>query len=137
MALLQLNLQPSTKELRWFAGLWWPLICGLAGAALARKFRLSAAAELVWIAGGISAIAGLIAPRAIGPIHNGLLRLTYPIGFLLSYALLFLVYFFIFTPVGFLLRRFYDPMSRRFDRLATSYWTPPRADPLERYFRQF
>jgi hypothetical protein len=137
MPLLELNVEPSNKDLRWFAGLWWPLICGLAGAVLTRKFQMPPAALVVWIAGGILAIAGLMAPRAIRPLHNGLLRLTYPIGFVLSYVLLSAVYFLVFTPIGLLVRLFYDPMSRRFERPAASYWTPHQPDPQERYFRQF
>lgn len=137
MALLQLNVEPSTKQLRWFAGVWWPLICALAGAAIVRKLHMPAFAEGVWIAGGVFAIAGLIAPRAIRPVHNGLIRLTYPIGFVLSYVVLGVVYFLVFTPIGFLVRFFYDPMNRRFDRPASSYWTPHQPDPQERYFRQF
>jgi hypothetical protein len=135
--LLEINTEPSTRDLRWFAGLWWPLLCGLVGAALTRKLHMPRAAVAVWIAGAAVAIAGLIATRAIKPVYTGLTRLTYPIGYVLSYVLLFLVYFAVFTPIGLLVRLFHDPMSRRFDRPAASYWTAHQPDPQERYFRQF
>jgi len=137
MPLLDLNLAPSHKELRWFAGLWWPLMCALAGAALMRKFHMPAAAAGLWIAGGLLAIAGVIAPPIIRPLYGALLRLTYPIGFVFSYVLLFAVYFFIFAPIGALVRLFHDPMNRKLERAAASYWTAPQPDPVDRYFRQF
>ena len=137
MPLLQLNVAPSTKELRWFAGLWLPILCALAGTALIRKFHLPEAAVGLWIVGGILAIAGLISPPIIRTVYGAMLRLTYPIGFVVSYMLLFTVYFFIFTPIGALVRLFHDPMSRKLDRAAASYWTAHQPDPVDRYFRQF
>jgi hypothetical protein len=49
------------------------------------------------------------------------------------------VYYMLLTPVGLLLRLCgNDPLRRRLDRQATSYWTPRSQDvPLDRYFRQF
>jgi hypothetical protein len=135
--LLQLNVAPSTKELRLFAGLWWPLMCALAGMALIRKFHLPEAALGLWIVGGILAVSGLGWPAIIRPVYSALLLLTYPIGFALSYVLLFAVYFFIFTPIGALVRIFHDPMSRKLDRATSSYWRAHQPDPLDRYFRQF
>jgi hypothetical protein len=137
MPLLDLNLSPSTKDLRWFAGLWWPLLCALAGVALVRKLHLPHAALGLWITAGIVAVVGLMSPLLIRPVYGAVLRLTYPIGFVLSYVLLFAVYFFIFTPMGAVIRLFHDPMSRRLERAATSYWRAHQPDPLDRYFRQF
>jgi len=135
--LLELNVAPSSKDLRWFAGLWWPLLCAIAGTALIRKLHLPGAAAGLWIVAGMLAVAGLISPPIIRPVYGVVLRLTYPIGFVVSYVLLFSVYFFIFTPIGALVRIFHDPMSRKLDRAAASYWTAHQPDPVDRYFRQF
>ncbi|MDG4767445.1 hypothetical protein O7632_25630 [Solwaraspora sp. WMMD406] len=43
-------------------------------------------------------------------------------------ALLFLFYFLVMTPVGWLARIGPDPMRRRWRRQADSYWTPSRVD---------
>lgn len=137
MPLLELNVAPSTKDLRWFAGVWWPILCAIAGTALTRKLYMPGVAVGLWIAGGIQAVAGLISPPTIRPVYGAVMRLTYPIGFVVSYVLLFAVYFFIFTPVGALVRVFRDPMNRKLDRAAASYWTAHQPDPVERYFRQF
>jgi hypothetical protein len=45
-------------------------------------------------------------------------------------------YFLVITPIGYVTRRFHDPMRRKIERGAPSYWidcTPPRPD---QYFRQ-
>jgi hypothetical protein len=136
MPLFELN-APSTKDLRWFAGLWWPLMCALAGMALIRKLHLPQAAVGLWIVAAVLATAGLIAPPIIRPVYGALLRLTYPIGFVVSYMLLFVLYFLIVTPIGALVRCFHDPMARKLDRAAVSYWRAYQPDPTERYFRQF
>jgi hypothetical protein len=135
--LLQLNVAPSTKDLRWFAGLWWPVLCAIAGITLIRKFHLPGVAVGLWLAAGVLAVGGLISPPIIRSVYDAVLRLIYPIGFVASYVLLFAVYFLVFTPIGALVRVFHDPMSRKLDGAAPSYWTAHQPDPVDRYFRQF
>ena len=137
MPLLQLNVAPSTKDLRWFAGLWWPVLCALVGITLIRKWHLPGVAVGFWLAAAILAVGGLVSPPVIQGVYNAVLRLSYPFGFVLSYVLLFAVYFLVFTPLGALVRLFHDPMSRKLDRAAASYWTAHQPDPMDRYFRQF
>ncbi|MBW2459320.1 MAG: hypothetical protein JRI68_32810 [Deltaproteobacteria bacterium] len=55
-----------------------------------------------------------------------------------STVLLLALYYLVFTPIGLLARLFgYDPMGRRFERQARTYWQPsqPR-EGVARYFRQ-
>jgi hypothetical protein len=64
---------------------------------------------------------------------------AFPIGFVVSHVILAIVYYLILTPIGLLVRAIgRDPMERRFDRDAESYWVvrQPIDDP-GRYFRQF
>jgi hypothetical protein len=136
MPLLQLNLEPSRKELRWFAGLWWPLICAMIGLAFFRKFHAPTAAVWIWAVGGLLAALGVIAPRVIQPFYLLLMRLTYPVGWCVSHLVLAAMYFLVVTPIGLLLRVFHDPMERRFDRAASTYWTVHESVESGRYFRQ-
>ena len=136
MPLLQLNLTPTSKDLRWFAGLWWPALCAAAGLMLFRKVHNLEAATWVWIGGGLLGVLGLIAPSIIRPIYLGLLRITYPIGWCVSHVVLAAMYFMIITPIGFLLRLFHDPMERRLERAAGTYWIRRQAVDIDRYFRQ-
>ncbi|MDP6057691.1 MAG: SxtJ family membrane protein, partial [Pirellulaceae bacterium] len=62
-----------------------------------------------------------------------------PIGWSISHAVLALAYYLAVTPIGLAMRLFgYDPMKRRFDAAASSYWDSrePEAD-RSRYLRQF
>ena len=136
MALIELNLSLTRKELRWFAGLWFPALMAVLGAAVARKLNAPVAALSIWIAGGIISVLGLLRPAIIRPIYILVVRLTYPIGWVVSHLVLLALYFLVMTPVGFILRRFHDPMQRRFDAQRKSYWLPHEASPAARYFRQ-
>lgn len=87
----------------------------------------------------VSTLFSLVAPRANLPIYIGLTVLAYPIGFVLSYLIMGFLFFGMITPLGLIFRVIgKDPMNRRFDSAAASYWSdprPPRGN--ESYFRQF
>ncbi len=136
MALFDLNRDPSPRELRWFAGLWLPAFCVLMGASAWRKLHDPLVAICLWSLAGLIAGVGLYVPRAIRPIYTGLIRITYPLGWALSHVLLFILYFLVITPVGALVRIFHDPMARRFDRTAKSYWMPRETRSKKTYLQQ-
>jgi hypothetical protein len=136
MPLLELNLTPSQKDLRCFAALWWPAVCGVIGAILFKKFHAPGSAMWVWIGGGLIATMGVVSPSAIRPFYLGFIRLTYPIGFIVSHLVLAAIYFLIITPIGALVRIFHDPMERTFEPEASSYWIVRDTIHNDRYFRQ-
>jgi len=147
MAAVELNLRPDDRTLRQFG--WIALVGfgGLAGLAWQEwavfAFGLGAwregvaaafAALAVW-----SAAAGLAFPRANLPLWIGLAVVTFPIGFVLSYLIMGLLFFGIITPAGLLLRVFgHDPLERRWLPGASTYWVDTRPErPRTSYFKQF
>lgn len=136
MALFELNTDPSKRELRWFAGVWFPAFATLVGAFAWRKLHEPEAATWIWALAGLLAVAGLCEPRVIRPIYKGLMWLTFPMGWVFSHVILFLIYFLVITPLGALVRIFHDPMGRSFDRPAKSYWMPRETRSKESYIRQ-
>ena len=62
-----------------------------------------------------------------------------PIGLVVSYLILGVIYYLVLTPVGLLLRlRGYDPLSREWEPNAGTYWIRREAlRDTDRYFRQF
>ena len=83
-------------------------------------------------------MAGRIRPPFLRLVYLGLSYLTYPVGFAVSYVALALVYYLALTPIGLTMRLFrHDPLSRRFDPKAKSYWKArDGAKSAEDYFNQ-
>jgi hypothetical protein len=135
--MIQINRNPSKKELAWF-GLLCLAFFGLVGLSVLHKSHSLHSAIAVWLAAAIGVAVYFAIPPIRRPVYLVWMYAAYPIGWLMSYILLGLVFFCVFTPVALLMRLMSrDPLMRRFDRSATTYWMPhdPGADP-DRYFRQ-
>jgi len=136
MALFRLKLNPSNKELRLFAGLWFPAFAIVMGLLASRKLRHPGAALLIWSIGAAVSFVGLWLPSVIRPVYRCMMRLTLPIGWVLSHVILAAAYFLVLAPIGWLMRLWHDPMQRKLLQSARSYWVP-RAEPKKaRYLRQ-
>jgi hypothetical protein len=85
------------------------------------------------------ALASLLWPRANRPVYLGISLLSFPVGFLLSYLLVGVLFFLIIGPAALVMRMVgHDPMNRRYRPEAPTYWTEPRrSGAKDRYFRQF
>jgi hypothetical protein len=126
---------PNDRQLRWFAGLWFPAMCGVIGAAVrAAQPNLAIA---IWVVGLALGAGGLMRPAIVRPVYAALMWATFPIAWIMSHAILAIMYFGIITPVAMVVRLFYDPMARKLDRRSSSYWMVRTASPASRYFRQF
>lgn len=140
MGLIQINKNPPIKELRWFAGLWLPLPFLILGLAAGLKGGHWSVVLPVWGAVAIVGLIGLVKPAWMRPIYLGWIYAVFPIGWVVSHTILALVYFVVMTLVGFLMRMTgYDPMHRKIDKAAKSYWIGHEKSSTSRrqYFRQF
>jgi hypothetical protein len=139
MTLFGTNPEPGREELRRFSTVWLPLFLVAAGFWLRSRTGAAWPVPALGLGAALSILAGLRAPDRMKPLYVGLGRVTAPAGRILSAILLAAIFFLVVLPVG-LLRRAAgaDPLSRRFDRAAGSYWVP-RREPRgpERWFRQF
>lgn len=137
MAMMEINWNPSRKELRQFGFLCLLFFGGIAawkwshdGVTLAVQLLAAAA-----IAGGTL---GAVAPQALKYVFVGWIVAVFPIGWTISHLLLGFIYFFVLTPIGLVIRALgHDPMNRTLDRGAKTYWTTHEQAPVARYFRQF
>jgi hypothetical protein len=144
---IELNLNPDERTLRQFgfialvgfgalaACAWFEALMFRAGLGAAR----APVALALLLAGVFAALCALIRPRANRLLFVGLSLASYPIGVVMSYLVLGVLFFAVFAPIGMLLRVFgRDPMQRGLDRGAPSYWSkaPPPRDRAS-YFRQF
>lgn len=130
---------PGRRDLRIFAALL-AAFTGLVAWMLVRRGVLPAAygQGLAAIGAAVGAV-GLVWPDAIRPVHRGWHAVTAPVGRAVSTIVLVVVFVAVVTPVGLLLRCLgRDPLDRRPDPRAASYWRP-RGRPADddHYFRQF
>ena len=147
MPAVELNLNPDTRSLRQFGiialfalgaigglVLWRGGLFGLDFGALAAP-----AAYTLWGIAAVSGCLSAIAPRGNRPLWVALILITFPIGFVLSYLLMGLLFYGMLTPFSLAFRLIgRDALKRRFEPSTESYWLRrDREIPIERYFRQF
>ncbi|MCB1120407.1 MAG: hypothetical protein KJT03_02560 [Verrucomicrobiae bacterium] len=137
MSLIRINHQPSRKDLRVFAVLWLIFLGGF-GILAYNKAQVVAAIVLLGLA-LVVGLLGIILPRSVRLVYVGSAYATYPIGFVVSFLLLTVIYFLILTPIGLIMRVLgHDPLSRKFDPNRPSYWQPKEGqkNPAS-YFKQY
>jgi len=138
MSLISINHQPSRRQLNQFGGLWL-LFLGILGALSFFKSGNHPAAFAFWTAAVTVPVIGWIFPAFMRIVFLALSYAAFPIGFVVSHVILALVFYLVLTPVGLLMRLFgHDPMDRRIEPEAASYWTEREKEPeARRYFNQF
>lgn len=138
MKLIEVNHNPTRRQLVVF-GIIWLAAFALAGRIALNQTGSAVIATVVWcMAIGVPAI-GWAWPEFLRIVYIGLAYATMPIGFVVSCLLMAVIYYLMITPMG-LLKRMVggDPIRRRFDRSAETYWRPREQDDRPaRYFRQF
>ena len=137
MAVVEINHQPSRRDL-WVFGLGLPAAAAVIGAL--RWWRgHETSAEIFWALGATLLLAFMLVPPARRYLYLGWMYLLFPISFTVSHLILGGLYFGVITPVAFILRLLgRDPMRRKFDRAATTYWDAhEQARDSEQYFRQY
>jgi hypothetical protein len=138
MGLHEINRNPTPSELRTF-GLMLPVFGALLSGSL---WWRSHSWRTVMIVAGVPAAVTLIffaMPRLRKSIFVGWLYAVFPIGWAISYAVMAVIYFAVMTPIGLAVRWLRgDPLARRFDTAATTYWHRRSATlDRERYLREF
>jgi hypothetical protein len=145
--MLELNLDPDERTLRRFGLLALCVFSALGVCAWRGMPPLAfepgpARAALAFGLWALAASAGLLAllwPRGNRALYVGLSLLGYPVGLVVSHAVLALLFFAVFTPAGAVLRLLgKDPLQRALERDRSSYWTQARGRrPKPSYFRPF
>jgi hypothetical protein len=139
MSVVQINKNPSRRQLNQFGFIWLGFLAFF-GAVAFFKLHNHTLAMVLWVLAVVVPVVGWMIPVLMRVVFLGLSYLAWPIGFVVSHVVLALVYYLVFTPIGLLMRVFgYDPMGRAFDPDSASYWVrreETETDP-RRYFRQF
>jgi hypothetical protein len=139
MPVLELDLAPDDAKVRRFAYLWLPVFAALFGVLVLLRGGRLRDALVVWCAGLVVSVLARLHPLAPHLLYRGTLRLTYPVGWVVSHLLLLGVFYLVLTPLGGLLRLLgRDMLGCNLERRASTYWSPHVEAPGRRsYFRQF
>ena len=135
--MIAIQWNPSTKQLRQFAGIWFPAFCGLVGWSIGQKTGHWSGVEIGWVLAGLLSVGGLILPALIRPIFVGLILLTFPIGWVVSHLLLGLIFYGVVTPIGLILRIIgHDPLQLKKPSGNSVWKTSVGKTDATRYLRQ-
>jgi len=139
MSLVEIDWNPKQKQLRSFGK-----IALAASTVIALLLYLLKGIALKWVLiifgfGLIIFIIGMISLKLTKMIYLGMILFTLPIGYVVSFILLALFYFFLLAPLGLIFRLIgRDPLNRRFDPNKKSYWLSRQSpEGPEQYFHQF
>lgn len=138
MALVDINWNPSRKELRVFS----LLLIGfgvIVAAVLFKRFESQTPAVAALLGTGAIGLIGLATPGLVRPLYVVWMALAFPIGWTVSHLMMLAVYYLVLTPIGIAMRLCgRDPMRQQLDRTAKTYWlTRSPRDDTKGYFRQF
>ena len=135
--MIAIQWNPSTKQLRQFAGIWFPAFCGLVGWSIGQKTGHWSEVEIGWVLAGLLSVGGLVLPALIRPIFVGLILLTFPIGWVVSHLLLGLIFYGLVTPIGYILRiSGHDPLQLKKPGGNSIWKTSVGKTDATRYLRQ-
>lgn len=136
MSLIKIKRRPSVRDLRVFAILSVIFAAGLAYMLKSKGWPQSAG--IIAGLGLLIGFAGAWCPHRIKPVFIGAVYVTFPIGYVVSHLVLAVIYYLVITPIGLIMRLVgYDPLKRRFDPEAKSYWITRKSDRgAATYFRQ-
>ena len=74
-------------------------------------------------------LGGLFLPQVLRPVEHIWMKAARVMGIVMTNVILTLAYFLVVSPMALIMKLFgRDPMSRTFDRSASSYWIPVDPD---------
>jgi hypothetical protein len=136
--MIDMTRKPTRQDLRWFGAIVLVFFSVLAAVARFKLHAPAVAAVLVGVGVVLAVLYYLVKPLRV-PLYLAWMRIFFPLGWIVSHTIVAVIYYLIVTPIGLLMRLFgRDPMQRRLDRSAATYWVPTRRDAaLSQYFRQY
>lgn len=129
---------PSSRDLTILAALFL-VLPGLIGGYL--LFGKGSGNGWIWIVAGAALAVSRLIPPLFRAIYDFWIGLSVVLGYFVSRILLTIVFFIVITPTGLIMRVVgKDPMERKLDPAATTYWRRKEQESdtsVERYEKQF
>lgn len=136
--MIEINWNPTRKDLRIFAVLE-VIFFGVIATLIYRRTGSVGVGCSVFAAAVLVGTIGWFVPAFMRRVYIGWMMAVFPIGWIVSHLVMAGIFFLVIWPIGLMMRLCgRDPMQRRFDRTAASYWIRRKPDTgKQRYFRQF
>jgi hypothetical protein len=130
--------EPSIRDLNILALIFLVLPAAYGGLQV---FLKGNSKGYVWIGVGLALGFCRLIPPLFRTIYHFWVGLSVVLGYFVSRILLSIIFFLVMTPTGFIMRLMgKDPMDRRMDPAAATYWSQRTQEPdtsIERYEKQF
>jgi len=115
-------LKPGRSDLRKFAFIVGGVLLALGALSW---YRGGPAAPYLLAPGALLAILGAIAPRILRPLYFGWMTIGFVLGAIMTRIILFVLFLLVMIPIGLVMKLVgKDPLSRRLDPDAETYWLP-------------
>ncbi len=139
MALMEINWKPSHRELRQFAGIWFPLACAILCWLVYKATGSWQSSAVLGSVAAVLAVTAYFVPAFGQRLFVVWMMAVFPIGWTVSHVLMGMIYFLLITPMGLIMRLCgRDSMGRKFLPQRDSYWVPHQAPKdKHQYFRQY
>lgn len=138
MAIVDINWNPTRRELRWFAGLLI-VFCGIVAWVVSRDRADTTLPIAIATTGAVLGVTGLALPGFIRYVYVAWMVAVSPIAFVVSNLIVAIVFYLVVAPIGFVMSLTgRDALSLQPRRDVRSYWVKKEM-PKEarRYFRQY
>src|ERR1051325_3567584 len=95
--------------------------------------------RVLWTLGTLLVVPGALFPGVLGPVQRAWMAFAMVLGHVNTRIILTVLYYLVMTPVGFVMRRFHDPLNRSLRDDSPSQWVKREPGPVDvaRYERQF
>jgi len=95
--------------------------------------------RVLWTAGGLLIVPGLLVPSLLGPVHRGWMAFAMALGHFNTRVILTALFYVVLTPIGLVMRLFKDPLNRSMKPAGGSDWIRREPQPVDAasYERQF
>ncbi|NQT03149.1 MAG: hypothetical protein HQ580_14065 [Planctomycetes bacterium] len=139
MSLVEIDWNPKRKQLQSFGKIAIAATAIISLLVYILKGVAIQWALIIFAAGIIIFLISMISLKLTKMIYLGMILVTLPIGLAVSFIFLAVFYYLLLSPLGLIFRLLgRDPLCRKFDPAAKSYWLSRRKPKgPEQYFHQF
>jgi hypothetical protein len=129
--------QPGTRALRKFGVTVGIAFITLGAVSRWRGHELPP--RVLWTLGVLLLVPGLVAPTLLAPVQRAWMAAAEVMASFNTRVILGLLFYVVFTPVGFVMRLFHDPLTRSLRDGKQSHWIRRKVEPVDRarYEQQF